>query len=139
MTKDKKFFLIFVIAVVLAAAAVVYCIYEIRRYVDTHSWATIRISEYVQTENGDIFSGPQSSREVLKNDVLTVLSGEYAADITIDKVTHDGTVTMSFDFVSATDMSGVVLENGGSMRIDGGERDGETVYAVIEVTGYRYQ
>lgn len=76
-------------AVVLLAAIIAGVIgLSVKKYIDTHTWATIRIVEGVNAETNDVFV---DSKEYLKGDTVSLDS----VTLLIEDITHDGVVTIS--------------------------------------------
>lgn len=61
---------------------------SVRRYIDTHTWATIRVVEAIDAETNDVYN---DSREYLKGDEIPLKSGT----LLIEGITHEGTVEIS--------------------------------------------
>mgnify|MGYP006916069513 CR=1 FL=1 len=93
--KGHKGLAIAAVVLVILAAMAALGIYEINKYMDTHTWATIHISSDKTDEE----------QEYLKGDRIT-LSG---AELTITKVTHDGTVSFDVSDGKLYDASGKSL------------------------------
>ena len=85
----KKAIIITSIIIIFVAILCVLGYVAVNSYFDTHTWATLRIAETVNTDTNDAF---EQRVEFLKNDTYSL----YATVITIEDVTHAGTVTMSF-------------------------------------------
>lgn len=58
---------------------------SVRKYIDTHSWATITISGEVNAETSDAF---METREYLQGEIISIDS----VSLEIKDITHDGTV-----------------------------------------------
>ncbi len=92
MDKKKKKIVkvIMGIIVIIGMLAVGYGVFyrPLIRYVDTHTWATIRTVESVNSETSDVFVG---TIEYLKGDKIYF----YSAVLLIEDITTDGVVTFS--------------------------------------------
>lgn len=76
-------------AVVLLAAIIAGVIgLSVKKYIDTHTWATIRIVEAINAETSDVFV---DSKEYSKGDTVSLDS----VTLLIEDITHDGVVTIS--------------------------------------------
>lgn len=87
--KRKKIFktVIIIIAIlfglIMLGCFLVYC--SVRKYIDTHSWATITVSGEVNAETSDAF---METREYLQGEIIAFDS----VSLEIKDITHDGTV-----------------------------------------------
>ncbi len=88
--KKEKLGMIILIAAIIVVLIVVFIIgffaLEVKRYIDTHTWATIRVSGEINSDTAGAFTDEQ---ECLKGD--TISFGGIILNIT--DITHDGTVT----------------------------------------------
>ncbi|MDD5998139.1 MAG: hypothetical protein PUC55_00345 [Lachnospiraceae bacterium] len=85
----KKIVAIIVGIVIILAAIFYFAFYSpVRKYIDTHTWATIRIVEEVNAETSDVFV---DSKEYSKGDTVSLDS----VTLLIEEITHDGVVTIS--------------------------------------------
>ena len=85
----KKIVAIIVGIVIILAAIFYFAFYKpIRKYFDTHTWATIRIVEEVNAETSNVFV---DSKEYSKGDTVSLDS----VTLLIEEITHDGVVTIS--------------------------------------------
>jgi len=78
------------VIVIIAMLAVGYGVFyrPLIRYVDTHTWATVRTVESVNSETSDVFVG---TIEYVKGDKIYF----YSAVLLIEDITTDGVVTFS--------------------------------------------
>ncbi len=90
--KTMKRIIILIVAcllvVVIAACFVMYK--SITKYMDTHTWATIRITGTVDSETTEAF---YEDREFLKYDTYSLHNTTFI----IEDITHDGEVTIKFE------------------------------------------
>ncbi len=105
----------------------------VNSYSDTHTWATLRIAETVNTDTNDAF---EQRAEFLKNDTYSL----YATVITIEDVTHDGTVTMSFspaviDSSTGEEISTVTLKYSEAISF----KENENASGMVQAVSFRYQ
>ena len=130
----KKKALIITPVIIVLLAILCGCGYiAINRYFDTHTWATLRIAETVNTDTNDAF---EQRVELLKNDTYSL----YATVITIEDVTHDGTVTMSFspaviDSSTGEEISTVTLKYSEAVSF----KENENASGMVQIVSFRYQ
>lgn len=85
----KKILAIIISILVILAAIFYFTLYRpIMKYMDTHTWATIRIVEEVNAETSDVFV---DSEEYLKGDKIYLDS----VTLLIEDITRKGVVTIS--------------------------------------------
>lgn len=90
-TGNKKLIFITVgVILILVLSALLGVSYEIDHYIDTHTWATVRVSGEIDSDTSDAFS---EEHEYLKGDRISF--GNVILDIT--DITHDGTVIFSVE------------------------------------------
>ena len=109
--------------------------FAVNSYINTHSWATIMWNGVIDDETCDAV---EQEDEVLKGDRLSLLCGAAA---TIDHVSHDGTVRLTFS-PPVTGTDGAVIETAelGSDPINIClDSDGGTASMQLRVTSHRYQ
>ncbi|MBQ7980050.1 MAG: hypothetical protein IJ305_00415 [Oscillospiraceae bacterium] len=130
---QKKFLVITSVIIVLLAILCGCGYIAINRYFDTHTWATLRITETVNADTNDVF---EQRVEFLKNDTYSL----YTTVITIEDITHDGIVTMSFspaviDSSTKEEISTVTLKYSEAISF----KENESAAAMIQVVNFRYQ
>ncbi len=128
----KILVIIFSIAAILAAAFYFLFYRPVRQYIDTHTWAAIRVVEEVNAETSDVFS---DSNEYLKGDKIYLDS----ATLLIEEITHEGVVTISVsggitDAVTGEAVSRFIINCGESYSFK--EENGS---ATIFVESSRYE
>lgn len=130
----KKKSLVITSIIIVLLAILCSCGYiAINRYFDTHTWATLRIAETVNADTNDVF---EQRVEFLKNDTYPL----YATVITIEDITHDGTVTMLFspaviDSSTGEEISTVTLKYNEAISF----KENENASGMVQVVNFRYQ
>lgn len=101
MKKKRIIIVLIVLAVVLGLIATI-LISGIKKYIDTHTWATIAVDGiYYGTD--DPFNHQE---EYLKGDYF----GAGSVDLMITDITHDGTVTFKVMYSELRDESGNIID-----------------------------
>lgn len=129
----KKAIIITSIIIIFVAIICVLGYVAVNSYSDTHTWATLRIVETVDTDTNDAF---EQRAEFLKNDTYSL----YATVITIENITHDGTVTMSFspaviNSSTGEEISTVTLKYSEAISF----KENENASGMVQVVSFRYQ
>ena len=129
----KKAIIITSIIIIFVAILCVLGYVAVNSYFDTHTWATLRIAETVNTDTNDAF---EQRVEFLKNDTYSL----YATVITIEDVTHAGTVTMSFSPAVINSSTGEVIS---TVTLKYSEavsfKENENASGMVQVVSFRYQ
>lgn len=109
----KKILAIIISILVILAAIFYFILYRpIMKYIDTHTWVTIRIVEEVNAETSDVFV---DSEEYLKGDKIYLDS----VTLLIEDITHEGVVTISSSEEVTENITGEAVS---SFTINCGER-----------------
>lgn len=87
-TKRNKAIIVIIAAVFILTFLAVSTIVSINKYIDTHTWATIRITGEIGSDASDSFD---FENEYLKGDDIEI--GNVILDIT--DISHDGAVSFS--------------------------------------------
>lgn len=90
--KNTKRRIIVIMTLLLLMVIILYFVFyrPIKEYMDTHTWATIRVTGTVGAETSDAF---EESREFLKGDTYQL----HNTTVIIEDITTDGEVTIKFE------------------------------------------
>jgi len=131
--KKKRLIIVLIVLAVITGLFAIIMIGGIKKYIDTHSWATIAVDgAYNKSDISDAF---YSQQECLKGDYI----GIGSVDLKITDITHDGRVTFEVMMGEVKDESGNIikkdtleLQNKKGYKIPEG-------YMQLEVVSNRYE
>ena len=130
--KKNKRIIIILAAVFIVAFLIFSVIKSINKYVDTHTWATIRITGELNSDTADSFD---EEHEYLKGDAITI--GNVILDIT--DISTNGTVDFSVkqghlynEAGKTIDSDNIIKKTKSNYKLDNG-------YVSLTVTDNRYQ
>lgn len=129
MNKKKKIMITIIVVISLLVFVGLFFMISIHRYIDTHTWATIKITGEVNTNTFE------SEQECLKGDTVSI--GNVVLRVT--DITHEGEVSFKVEQGKLMDSAGNSIDEVTLTKEDNKEFRLDNGYFNITVISNRFQ